>query len=941
MMTSAEIRQSFLEFFREKGHTIVPSSSLMPESPGLLFTNAGMNQFVPFFLGTQKAPYDPPRAVDTQKCIRAGGKHNDLEDVGFDTYHQTLFEMLGNWSFGEYFKKEAIAWAWELVVDRWGVPPGRVYATVYRPGEGDPGEFDQDAYDFWKGHFERAGLDPAVHVVDGGLKDNFWMMGETGPCGPCSEMHIDLTPEGNTRGALVNADDPRCIELWNLVFIQYNAEADGSFRPLPACHVDTGMGFERACSFIQCTKGFTDFSKPVSNYETDVFRPFFDVLELMSGKTYAGRLPASRENLGEQEQVDVAFRVIADHVRTLSFAIADGIIPKNEGRNYVLRRILRRAVRYGRLIGLGGGAGPFLGKLVPTLVKEFGPTFPELVGAEARIVEILGDEEILFNKTLDRGLKLFHRELEATRGDVFSGDAAFELESTYGFPVDLTELMATEHGLTVDVAQYAKRQKEHEAISAAGTGSTVVAAADREFDVDTEFVGYDADTSAARVVDVFSRGEDHFAVVDCSPLYAEKGGQVGDTGTLAAGGEEIAVIATSQIGGAFCLQVEKAPDAWAGSPLPVTLRVAEERRRDIEAHHTATHIMHWGLHEVVGADVAQQGSYVGPDRLRFDFNSKALTREQIAAVEAAANEKIVRDDPVSWAEVAHAEVAGRTDVMQFFGDKYGERVRVVQIGGDAGALNGYSMELCGGTHVRRTGEIGLFKITSESAIAAGIRRIEAVCGNHAHGHLQEVVAGLEQEIAELAERLAKANRSLAEPVPVPALEVGDAQAVAPFEPGRIQEINAALAGLRRHRGELQAAVAGAVKKGRKSASADAARRADEALAALMGAAAGDPPLIAERFRGGPALLQEMLNGLKKRQFAGVGVVVIEADDGKVHLGIYVEPSFAGRFQAGKLMGELAPLVGGKGGGKPEMARGAGSDASGIDAVLARARELVA
>ena len=404
-MTSKDIRQSFLDFFKEKQHTIVSSSSLMPESPGLLFTNAGMNQFVPFFLGTQKSPYEPPRAADTQKCIRAGGKHNDLEDVGFDTYHQTLFEMLGNWSFGDYFKKEAIEWAWELLVERWGFPPQRLYATVYRPADGDPAEFDQEAYDHWAAVFEKAGLDPAVHIVDGNKKDNFWMMGDTGPCGPCSEVHVDLTPDGDTKGSLVNADDPRCIELWNLVFIQYNAEKDGSFRALPSCHVDTGMGFERACSMIQGTRGFTDFSNPISNYETDVFRPIFDALEQASGKTYGCTLPEQREGLTEEEQVDIAFRVIADHLRTLSFAIADGIKPGNGGRNYVLRRILRRAVKFGRTLGLGKGK-PFLSGLVPTLVAEFGAIFPELVERQAGIVETLDSEEALFNQTLD--LSLIH-----------------------------------------------------------------------------------------------------------------------------------------------------------------------------------------------------------------------------------------------------------------------------------------------------------------------------------------------------------------------------------------------------------------------------------------------------------------------------------------------------------------------------------------------------
>ena len=385
MMTSAQIRQSFLDFFQEKQHAVVPSASLMPQSPGLLFTHAGMNQFVPYFLGVWTPPWNPARATDTQKCIRAGGKHNDLEDVGQDSYHHTFFEMLGNWSFGDYFKKEAIAWAWELIVERWGFPVERLYATVYAPNKekGDPGEFDQEAYDMWAELFASKGMDPKVHIVNGGVKDNFWMMGETGPCGPCSELHVDLTPEGDTQGRLVNGDSDKCIEIWNLVFIQYNAESDGTFRPLPACHVDTGMGFERACAMIQCTKGFTDFSRRVSNYSTDVFRPIFSRIEEISGRKYVDiypqdATPEQKETLRES----IAFRVIADHIRTLSFSIADGILPGNNGRNYVLRRILRRAVRYGRTLGL---EKPFLSELVDTLAGEMGRVFPELVGRKNTI----------------------------------------------------------------------------------------------------------------------------------------------------------------------------------------------------------------------------------------------------------------------------------------------------------------------------------------------------------------------------------------------------------------------------------------------------------------------------------------------------------------------------------------------------------------------------
>src|SRR5439155_5492908 len=425
MMTSAQIRQSFLDFFKSKGHTIVPSSSLLPDAPNLLFTNAGMNQFVPIFLGQRApdvdkwpgaVPGSPTRAADTQKCIRAGGKHNDLEDVGLDTYHHTFFEMLGNWSFGDYFKKEAIEWAWELVAEIWKFPKNRLYATVYRPGPGDPSDFDQEAHDHWARLFTGAGLDPKIHIVNGGKKDNFWMMGDTGPCGPCSEIHVDLTPQGDTRGALVNKGTAECIEIWNLVFIQFNANPDGSFSPLPACHVDTGMGFERVTGIIQNTNDFKDFSRVISNYETDIFRPIFDNLERLSGKKYGSTLPPAGSeisNLNSEVQNDIAFRVIADHIRTLSFAIADGIQPGNTDRNYVLRRILRRAVRYGRALGFHE---PFFYQLVDVVADTMGDVFPEIRARKKHMQEVISSEEEAFNKTLDSGIELFNENVTKLSG---------------------------------------------------------------------------------------------------------------------------------------------------------------------------------------------------------------------------------------------------------------------------------------------------------------------------------------------------------------------------------------------------------------------------------------------------------------------------------------------------------------------------------------------
>ena len=535
-MTAAEIRNSFLDFFREKQHSIVPSASLLPQSPGLLFTNAGMNPFVPYFLGVEKAPYNPPRAADTQKCIRAGGKHNDLEDVGYDTYHHTFFEMLGNWSFGNYFKTEAIQWAWELVVERWGLPANRLYASVYAPKPGDPGEFDQEAWDVWAALFRSKGVDPTIHIVNGNVKDNFWMMGETGPCGPCSALHVDLTPNGDSQGKLVNNDSDLCIEIWNLVFIQYNAEADGTFRELPAKHVDTGMGFERACSIIQNTKSFTDFSKKPSNYATDVFTPIFRKLEELSSKSYVNIYPelgADRSAFNEEMKTAIAFRVIADHLRTLSFSIADGIMPGNNGRNYVLRRILRRAVRYGRQLGFSGDK-PFFGALVETLVAQMGSVFPELKTREFVIRQTLEQEEASFNQTLDRGLKRFEEAMGDVRNDSLSGDIAFELYDTFGFPIDLTELLCAERGLKVDMPRFEALMEQQQERSRAAKKSTVVRALEISTDAVTEFTGFDADECEASVLEVHPQDDSLFVITDKTPFYAEMGGQSGDTGAVAA-----------------------------------------------------------------------------------------------------------------------------------------------------------------------------------------------------------------------------------------------------------------------------------------------------------------------------------------------------------------------------------------------------------------------
>ena len=892
---------------------MVPSASLLPQSPGLLFTNAGMNQFVPYFLGTEKAPYSPPRAADTQKCIRAGGKHNDLEDVGQDSYHHTFFEMLGNWSFGDYFKRDAITWAWELMVERWGFPPERLYATVYRPGPGDPADFDQEAYDYWKALFEKAGCDPGVHIVDGNKADNFWMMGETGPCGPCSELHVDLTPEGDTGGLLVNKDSDQCIEIWNLVFIQFNAEADGSFRDLPSRHVDTGMGFERACSIIQNTKGFTDFSQKASNYNTDVFRPIFDTLEELSGKTYQDVYPGPDQEAPEETvKTAVAFRVIADHLRTLSFSIADGILPGNTGRNYVLRRILRRAVRYGRSLGFTGDKF-VLTALVNSLVEQMGDAFPEHKARENVIVETIQREERSFNETLDRGLNLFEEEASKLAGAAFPAEAAFKLYDTFGFPVDLTQLLCRERGIPLEMSRFEELMEQARQIARKAQKSEIVSALDISTEVYTEFIGFEQDSCEATILEVHIDGDLCWLLTDRSPFYAEMGGQVEDTGALMAGDSEIPVVALQQIGSARAHGVHAEQSATLKAGDKITLSIHGTRRRPIEAHHTATHLLHWALHEIVSPEATQQGSLVAEDRLRFDFTSSAVSAEQIAALEERVNARIEAGEAVSWQEVPFDEVQGREDIMQFFGDKYGNKVRVVQIGGEPQALNGYSMELCGGAHVRNTAEIGLFKIRREEAIAAGTRRIEAVCGAAAEAYLAELAEQESEEKQAALAKLSAANEALSA-LGVEQLSPPDGADAA----------------------SIKAAAVEAEKLLKKAQTANAARQADTFLATLL---EGDthPPAIVESLEGPAALLQELLNGLKKAGFTGSAVLVVDDGD-KLHLGALcgTEAQNIGK-RAGDLIKALAPVVGGKGGGKPDMARGAGADRSGKENLLAAAR----
>jgi alanyl-tRNA synthetase len=744
--TSAEIRREFLDFFKEKDHLIVESSPVVPHNdPSLLFTNAGMNQFKSIFLGEEEGVSRDDkvwhRAADTQKCIRVSGKHNDLEEVGHDTYHHTLFEMLGNWSFGDYFKEEAIEWAWELLVERWGLDSGRLYATVFGGDEADGLPADTEAEELWK---SKTRIDPG-HILRFGKEDNFWEMGETGPCGPCSEIHIDLRSDEERSktpgGELVNMDHPLVMEIWNLVFIQFNRELGGKLNKLPAQHVDTGMGFERICAVLQ---------DKTSNYDTDVFQPVIREIGEIAGNTY-----------GEDESTDIAMRVIADHIRAVSFSIADGASPSNEGRGYVIRRILRRAVRYGwdRL----GLREPFMFKLVPVLSRQFKDVFPGLQAQETFVQNVIKAEETGFLKTLGQGIELFNSLVGDS--DKISGDDAFKLHDTYGFPIDLTQLMAKEKGVDVDTKRFDElmnRQKERARTSGKFTAS---AKSDLSWQVHSDeesvFVGYDDLETECKVIAQATRGDKNYVVLNRTPFYAESGGQVADTGTLTQDGKTINVIDVQKSPEGNVHEVDELPDSVSGTWVA---SVHRNRRSEIEKHHSATHIMHAALRKVLGEHVAQKGSLVAPDRLRFDFSHFDAVKEgELNEIEALVNEKVQANIPLVEERNVPIDEAREKGAMMLFGEKYGEKVRVITFDPD------FSVELCGGTHVKASGNIGYFRFVSESSVASGVRRVEAVAGQaadselrrekHLIGQVQSMV-GAQKDVVKGIRELINRNRQL-------------------------------------------------------------------------------------------------------------------------------------------------------------------------------------
>jgi alanyl-tRNA synthetase len=931
-MTAREIRSGFLSFFKERGHTIVPSSPVIPyEDPTLLFANAGMNQFKDVFLGTGKRDYR--RAVDSQKCIRVSGKHNDLEEVGRDTYHHTFFEMLGNWSFGDYYKSEAIHWAWGLLTGVWGIEKRRLYATVF--------ETDDEAAEYWKSVTD---IDPA-HIQRFGKKDNFWEMGETGPCGPCSEIHIDLTPD-YSGGQLVNAGDPRVMEIWNLVFIQYDRDGKGTLTPLPAKHVDTGMGFERICAVLQGKK---------SNYDTDVFMPIISRIAGITGKQYSGSLNAS------QSEVDVAFRVIADHARMLSFSIADGGIPSNEGRGYVMRRIVRRAARFGRSLEMHE---PFIYNIVDAVASSMGDQYPEVREKQSLIERVIKGEEESFNVTLDRGLEIFESVAKRVGpSKTFPGDEAFKLYDTFGFPPDLTELIAHERGLTVEMSRFAELMSAQKSQSRGATGAVASASAGGsasgsghvfpgkgaalEFTKDLDvrglrFVGYETLEGSGSVV----KSDRTELVVDSTPFYGESGGQVGDEGVIIADGREMRVITTLKANDAIVHVLEQESDLTKGQR--VRLMVGPGRRRNVERNHTATHLVHEALRRVLGTHAHQQGSLVAPDHLRFDFNHfERITPDQLNAIEDIVNEKISQsinvfalNDPNDWLTIDEAK-RRYPNVKMFFGEKYGERVRIVEID------PAFSVELCGGTHVRKTKEIGYFKIISEASVASGIRRIEAVTGEGLDRYIQkrlESVGELDRQLEKLLRERDELERELGrhagiQPAPRPSLGAVSL----PAEMSSRERLAAVDLAARLREEELDN-VSKAAHDLKKELSKYRVKEASSGLEEVIsrGIAVNGFKVVSARIEAGTAEeLKSLADRLREKLPSGVGVLGAVIDQ-KVALVCVVTDDLIKdkKLQAGKIVGELAKRVGGGGGGRPHLATAGGKDISKLDETLQQAAGIV-
>ncbi|HYE56575.1 MAG TPA: alanine--tRNA ligase, partial [Chitinophagaceae bacterium] len=863
------IRQKFLDFFRSKGHEIVPSAPIVvKDDPTLMFTNAGMNQFKDYFLGNKSAPH--PRVADTQKCLRVSGKHNDLEEVGVDTYHHTMFEMLGNWSFGDYFKTEAIAWSWELLTTVYGIPKDRLYVTVFEGDEKEKLPKDDEAFSEWKKWIAED------RILMGNKKDNFWEMGDTGPCGPCTEIHVDCRTEAERKQQdgkdLVNNDHPQVIEIWNNVFIQFNRLKDGRLEQLPAKHVDTGMGLERLVRVLQGKS---------SNYDTDIFTGTIAAVEKIVGKKYG---------YSDSKQ-DVAFRVLADHIRAISFTIADGQLPSNTGAGYVIRRILRRAVRY--YFSYLDYKQPLLCDLVPVLAEQFKNVFPELYKQLDFVKRVVKEEEDAFLRTLGKGIARF----DVTQVvDEIPGDFAFELFDTYGFPLDLTKLLAAEKGLRVDEAGFEKAMQQQKNRSRAATTLDTEDWMILKENATSTFVGYEqltSSTSVARYRKIKAKGKEAFQLVlETTPFYAESGGQVGDTGILDFGGQQVRIIDTKKENDLVIHVAEKLPEDIAA---PVIAKVDEVRRRKIAVHHSATHLLHAALRKVLGTHVAQKGSLVNDEYLRFDFSHfSKMTDEEINRVEQMVNEKIRENVPVVIKQMPKEEALA-TGAMALFGEKYSDVVRVVIMDPN------YSIELCGGTHVGNTGELGYFKITHESAVAAGVRRVEALSGKAAEAYLDEqlaMVRGVREALKNPKEPLKAIESLLAE----------NSELKKKIERLEAKQLSVLRAELVKSATSLNgASFLGAVVE---VGSADALKK----------------------------LCFDLKNDLKNY------LVVLAANvDGKPQVAVMLDENLAAskNLEAPKIIKEhIAPLIKGGGGGQKTLATAGGQDASNLPQVIEKVKSLL-
>lgn len=870
-MKSAEIRQKFLDYFASKAHVIVPSAPMVvKDDPTLMFTNAGMNQFKDIILGNVTTRCK--RVADSQKCLRVSGKHNDLEEVGHDTYHHTMFEMLGNWSFGDYFKQDAIAYAWEFLTEVMQLEKDRLYATVFEGSREDGLEADQDAYRFWQSYL------PQDHILYGSKKDNFWEMGDMGPCGPCSELHIDLRPEEERKlkpgHELVNKDHPLVIEIWNLVFMQYNRKADGTLENLPNCHVDTGMGFERLCMAVQ---GKT------SNYDTDVFTPLIDEIARLSGIKY-----------GEAEESDVAMRVVADHLRTIAFSITDGQLPSNVKAGYVIRRILRRAVRYAYTYL--GQKNAFMYRLLPVLIEVMGQHYPELSAQQELVTKVIREEENAFLKTLDKGIKLLDRIIENTKAADFltvPGNVAFELYDTYGFPLDLTELILREHGLVVNRREFKaelEAQKERSrSASVIDTDDWIELAEDEG----QEFIGYDyteAEVKIVRYRKVVVKGKTHYHLVfNITPFYGEGGGQVGDSGELIAGEERIRIWDTKKENGLTIHLTDQLPSDLTAIFLA---KVDLHRRELIANNHTATHLLDYALRQVLGKHVEQKGSYVSDEYLRFDFSHfQKVTDAELHQVAACVNRLIRQNLPLEESRGVPMTKAQEMGALAVFGEKYGDLVRVIKYGD--------SIELCGGTHVHATGHIGFFKILSESSVSAGVRRIEAITADKAEEYIVNYF-DLMKEI----ERMFKSNKNVLENIT-----------------SLVQENE----GLKKEVEKFEAESLRIMKEGIKN----------ERIMVK------DINLIVKITQLPQARVKDLVFQLKG-EFDKIIAILGGVCQGKPYLTVLISNSLVEEYglNAGQIVRDAAQEIRGGGGGQPFFAMAGGCDVENLEKAMAKAEKLV-